>query len=146
MFFNRTLQLLFVLLLAGACQQLKPGSEARQPEASLRETRWVLHELAGTELPPGPDIYVRLFDEKDAAEGFSGCNHFRATIKVNQGMHELRFATLVATEMDCPRLNTELAFQDVLRAARHYSVRGDTLRIFTSKREPAAKLFALYLH
>ena len=144
------------LVLAGAsCQRVTergnntPSAISLVPDASLRETRWVLRQVSGQPVPeaasPGQEPYM-FISAAGTAEGQGGCNRFRAGLKPATDDGELQFAPLLSTRMACPAIKTENEFTRALAQSRTYRISGDTLRLFDATNAPVARLEAVYLH
>lgn len=150
--------LITCLALAGtACQRTERGASRPlvgstiTPAARLRETRWVLRQLAGqptAAVPPnGQEPFLRITDA-GTAEGQGGCNHFRGALKPATDDGELQFGALTSTRMACPALEAEQKFTQALNATRTYRISGDTLRLYADAGRtgtPLAQLVAVYL-
>jgi heat shock protein HslJ len=132
--------LLPCLLLAGsACQRVTeranttPLATSIAPDASLRETRWVLRQVGGQPVPeatsPGQEPYM-FISAAGTAEGQGGCNRFRGGLKPATDDGELQFAPLMSTRMVCPELVTEQAFTQALDATRAYRITGKLLLLY----------------
>lgn len=147
--------LLAGLLLAGCqsppAQQAKTAAKASAaprttPAAPLRNTRWVLRELAGQplQLPTGARAPYLLLRPDGTAEGDGGCNRFRGSY-FSKTADALKFSPLMSTRMACPALNTENDFTRVLGASSRYRISGDTLRVLDERQAVVARLEAVYL-
>lgn len=147
-----------LLVLGAACQRTEHGAStplvgtAITPDARLRETRWVLRQLAGQPVaaptePNGQEPFLRITDA-GTAEGHGSCNQFRGALKPATDDGELQFGPLASTRMACPALATEQQFSQALQATRTYRISGDTLRLYSTaerKGTPLAQLVAVYL-
>jgi heat shock protein HslJ len=150
--------LLPCLLLAGsACQRVTeranttPQATALIPDAPLRETRWVLRQVAGQPVPeataPGQEPYV-FISAAGTAEGQGGCNRFRGGLKPATDDGELQFAPLMSTRVACPELVTEQAFTQALDNTRAYRITGKLLLLYPDAERtgtPLAQLEAVPL-
>ena len=146
------------LLLAGAaCQRptdrgnTTPPVTNITPDASLRDTRWVLRQLSnrplGEAFPEGQEPFL-FISAAGTAEGQGGCNRFRAGLKPVENDGELQFAPLLSTRVSCPSLDTEQSFTQALEATRAYRIAGNTLMLYgNSERtgEPLAQFEAVHL-
>jgi heat shock protein HslJ len=146
------------LLLAGAsCQRVTergnntPPATSLVPDASLRETRWVLRQVSGQPVPeaasPGQEPYM-FISAAGTAEGQGGCNRFRAGLKPATEDGELQFAPLLSTRMACPELVTEQAFTQALDNTRAYRITGKLLLLYPDAERtgtPLAQLEAVPL-
>jgi len=150
--------LLPCLLLAGsACQRVTeranttPQATTLTPDAPLRETRWVLRQVAGQPVPevaaPGQEPYV-FISAAGTAEGQGGCNRFRGGLKPATDDGELQFAPLMSTRVACPELVTEQAFTQALDNTRAYRITGKLLLLYPDAERtgtPLAQLEAVPL-
>lgn len=154
----RTSLLISALLLATGCQTAAPttptspptSQTATTPDAALRNTRWVLRQLTGQQVPPptNSEPYVLLRQDEANAEGNGSCNRFRGTYEsATDG--QLRFGPLLSTRMACASpdgTTTETSFMRALESTRTYRISGDTLRLYADgSTTPAAVLHAVYL-
>lgn len=117
----------------------------------MRNTRWVLRQLAGQPVPPptNAEPYVLLRQNEPNAEGNGSCNRFRGTYALPAD-GQLRFGELLSTKMACANTegnSTETSFLRALENTRTYRIGGDTLRLFgeASGSTPVAVLHAVYL-
>lgn len=155
----RTPLLFSALLLAAGCQTAALTTATTSPvgqktvsppDASLRNTRWVLRQLTGQPVPPptNSEPYVLLRQDEANAEGNGSCNRFRGTYESGTD-GQLRFGALLSTRMACasPDGNTtETGFMRALESTRTYRISGDTLRLFgEASTQPSAVLHAVYL-
>jgi heat shock protein HslJ len=118
------------------------------PNASLRNTRWVLRMVNNqpVAVPANGEAYLLLRNNEQQAEGNGGCNRFRGSFE-QAADGQLKFGPLMSTKMACPDLATETGFMSALTAARTYQISGDTLRLFgEAAPQPLAVLHAVYLH
>ncbi|TGE24903.1 META domain-containing protein [Hymenobacter aquaticus] len=143
------------LFLLSACQSSMPAASTKTaptttPPAELRNTRWVLRQLAGQPVatPAAGEAYVLLRNEELRAEGNGGCNRFRGTFE-QPANGQLRFGALLSTRMACADAQgnaTETGFLAALTNTRTYQISGDTLRLYAeATTTPAAVLHAVYL-
>lgn len=146
-----------LLLVGAACQRTTergnsvPMVGSITPDAPLRETRWVLRQLAGQPVPAvepnGQEPFLRITDA-GTAEGQGSCNHFRGGLKPATNDGELQFGPLLSTRMACPGLETEQKFTHALDSTRAYRVAGNTLLLYANAQRigtPLAQLEAVYL-
>ncbi|MFC6225931.1 META domain-containing protein [Hymenobacter artigasi] len=145
---------LFLALLAAGCQT-RPAAETAAtppplartaPDAPLRETRWVLRQLAGQPITVPADTrepYLTLRAD-GTAEGNGSCNRFRGSF-FSENPSELKFSPLMSTRMACPALETENAFTRALGQSNTYRISGDTLRVLDATGAAVARLEAVYL-
>lgn len=155
---RRVALLLPWLLVAGtACQRptdrgtTVPPMTTITPDAPLRNTRWVLRQvgsqLLGETFQDGQEPFL-FISGAGTAEGQSGCNRFRGSLKPVQNDAELQFAPLLSTRLACPALDTERAFTQALEATRAYRITGNVLMLYdnpTRSGEPVVRLEAVSL-
>lgn len=116
------------------------------PAAALRETHWVLRQLAGQPVTVPADTrepYLTLRAD-GTAEGNGSCNRFRGSF-FSEKTDELAFSPLMSTRMSCPAIATENGFTTALAQARTYRISGDTLRVLDAAGTTVARLEAVYL-
>ena len=146
-----------LLLVGAACQRptdrgvTVPPVTNITPDASLRDTRWVLRQLSSQPLtetfPEGQEPFL-FISAAGTAEGLGGCNRFRGGLQPVQNDGELLFAPLLSTRMACPSLTTEQSFTQALEATRAYRITGNTLMLYGNSArtgEPLAQLEAVRL-
>lgn len=146
-----------LLLVGAACQRTTergnsvPVVSTITPDAPLRETRWVLRQLAGQPVAAvpanGQEPFLRITDA-GTAEGQGSCNHFRGGLKPVSNDGELKFGPLLSTRMACPALETEQKFTQALDSTHAYRIAGNTLLLYANAERtgtPLAQLEAVYL-
>ncbi|MBJ6109554.1 META domain-containing protein [Hymenobacter sp. BT523] len=144
---------LILALLAAGCNT-RPTQETAAtapsapttPRAPLRETHWVLRQLAGKPISVPANTrepYLTLRAD-GTAEGNGSCNRFRGSF-FSETERELKFSPLMSTRMSCPAIDTENAFTGALAKANSYEISGDTLRVLDSSGAAVARLEAVYL-
>lgn len=146
--------LLILALLAAGCNT-RPAQETAAaplppaqttPDAPLRETRWVLRQVAGQRIAVPANTrepYLTLRTD-GTAEGNGSCNGFRGSY-FSETTSELKFSPLMSTRMACPAIATENGFISALGKANSYEISGDTLRVLDSSGAAVARLEAVYL-
>jgi len=104
------------------------------PDAPLRDTRWVLRQVAGQPVAapeaattPAPYLFI---SAAGTAEGLGGCNHFRGGLELADTDGQLQFARLASTRIACPTMAVEQQFSQALNTTRYYRITGDTLRLY----------------
>ena len=137
------------MIAAAGCQSRPPtqvASPARTvPNAALRETRWVLRQIAERPIsvPANTAEPFLTLRTNGAAEGNGSCNRFRGSF-FSEALNELKFSPLMSTRMSCPAIETESDFIRVLGQSHTYRISGDTLRLFDAANAPLARLEAVY--
>ncbi|QKG57115.1 META domain-containing protein [Hymenobacter sp. BRD128] len=128
-----------ILLTGAACQRVTersattPMATSITPDASLRETRWVLRQVGSQPVAEvaSPNQTPYLFiSAAGTAEGLGGCNRFRGALKPATDDGELQFAPLQSTRMTCPELETEQAFAQALENTHAYRITGKLLLLY----------------
>ena len=108
------LWLLLPLLLLSACRE------------RLADTRWVLTEIVGKEIPVSGRAYMRLHkDGEKVVAGSGGCNRFSGPYTLDG--NALHVGPLIATRMACPDMREERAFFTALQTADAYRLEQGTL-------------------
>jgi heat shock protein HslJ len=110
-------------LLLGGCSMMSFGGPEPSP---LDATAWILSELPGRTLVPGPAVTLRFADGK--AQGSDGCNRYSAPYRAATGKLEVS-AQGVSTMMACaPELMQQAtAYMAALNSARAWQVEGRQL-------------------
>ena len=146
----RSISVVAVMIAATSCQFRPPtqaSSPARNaPNAALRETRWVLRQIAEKPIsvPANTAEPFLTLRANGAAEGNGSCNRFRGNF-FSEAQNELKFSPLMSTRMSCPAIETENDFIRVLGQSHTYRISGDTLRLFDAANAPLVRLEAVSL-
>ena len=146
--------LLILGLLAAGCNTrpaqetaaTPPSAAPTTPDAPLRETRWVLRQLAGKPVAVAAntrEAYLTLRAD-GTAEGDGSCNRFRGSF-FSETASELKFSPLMSTRMACPAIATESSFISALGKANSYQISGDTLQVLDASGAAVARLVAVPL-
>jgi heat shock protein HslJ len=110
-------------------------------ENAITETHWVLETLEGQKINAtqnGNEIGFTLYAKENRINGYSGCNNFFGTYKLEAG-NRINFSNLGATKMACPDIAfSESDFLEVFNLADNYSISGDKLSLNVGKRAPLA--------
>ena len=146
------MRLLLILSLLAADCNTRPAQEKASPtiittpDAPLRETRWVLRQLAGQRIRVPANTREAFFQLRrdGTAEGNGGCNRFRGSF-FSETESELKFSPLMSTRMACPAIKTENGFIGALGKANSYEISGDTLRVMDISGATVARLEAVHL-
>ena len=101
------------------------------PSATLENTHWKLIEAGGEPVVTPADraeAYFRLDPMGNKVEGFSGCNRFSGTYKVEG--RTLRFAQVAMTMMACTdSRNPEQSFSRAINGAAAWKITGNQLEL-----------------
>jgi heat shock protein HslJ len=131
----RTRPIAAVLVLVALVAACSPGEAAG---GQLEGTDWVLRSMsqAGT-LTIVPDTeYIDAEFAANRVRGFSGCNNYNARYRT--GGRTLFISQASVTFMACPEpsMTLEQAYLGLLDASRYFTVRRNTLTIYSSLSEP----------
>ncbi len=116
-----------------ACATNTPPAEGRDDAATVEigGREWTLVELDGRPVPSlGRGAPTLRLMEEGRAGGFTGCNHWFATVE--RSGSSLRFREVGSTRMACledAAMQTETAFVAALEATRSYEISGTTLTL-----------------
>jgi heat shock protein HslJ len=138
------LSLIFFILLS--CNSSKNESK----EASKNEitnTYWKLKTLEGKEITSSENkdkaIYFTLENEKNSANGFSGCNSFSGEYTLEEG-NRIRFTKFAVTMMACPDVAfNEADFLKAFELADNYTINNGFLSLNIGRRAPLATFEAV---
>lgn len=106
------------------------------------ETFWQLQTLEGKDYSnfknQGREIGFTLNKEGNKINGYSGCNNFFGTYKMEAG-NRISFSSLGATKMACPDVAfNENEFLEIFGLADNYTLSGNTLSLNVGRRAPLA--------
>ncbi|CAL4867648.1 hypothetical protein MMA231_01913 [Asticcacaulis sp. MM231] len=115
-------------------------------EAVITEKYWMLVELNGHPVAPGPnDTYITLKRDVQRLIGSGGCNRLGGSYTLG-AMNRVRFSQIVSMEMACTQgMETETQFLRVLNSADSYNVKGDRLVLNKARMAPLARFEAVYM-
>ena len=143
--------LLILGLLAAGCntrptQETAAANPTATPDAPLRETHWVLRQLADQPItvPANTREAFLTLRADGTAEGNGSCNRLRGSF-FSETESELKFSPLMSTRMACAAIATESGFIRALGQANSYQISGDTLRVLDISGAAVARLEAVYL-
>jgi len=112
-----------------------PGSAAASPtpDVSLTDTYWKLTEIDGQPATLGAgerELHMVLTSEGGRVHGFSGCNRFTGSYKLNE--RQLLFRPLAATNMACLNgMEQEQRFLEALGEVARFTLSGERLAFYT---------------
>ena len=133
---------------AAVTSNTNPESVSSKPNAELLETYWKLVELNGKPVVQGEkmkkEIRIILKKEGNRVTGFSGCNTLMGTFELKEG-NRITFSSMASTKMACPDMETEAAFNKVLKVVDNYAINGDILILAKARMAPMARFEAVYL-
>jgi copper homeostasis protein (lipoprotein) len=130
-------------LFAGCAQTDPPKSQAQ-----LIETYWKAVELEGkpVEVKAGTrEPHMVLRSDKNAVNGFSGCNTFRGAYEMNG--ESLRFKNMASTLMACLPAggDTEKNFLSAINATASQRISGETLELRDQDSKVRARFESRYM-
>lgn len=143
---NMKLQLItlvFAAITLYSCGPTKTNDtmENNATTNTITSSRWVLETLDGKKVNPfqnGNEIGFTLNAEENRINGYSGCNNFFGTYKLEEGSR-IKFSGLGATEMACMDVAVnESEFFKVFNLADNYRITGDRLELNVGKRAALA--------
>lgn len=109
-----------------------PGMTCEKSSVPLEETHWVLVELRGSPVEPGPNQaapHLELHAKKASAYGFGGCNRFFGSYQSSGDTLEL--GPLGATRMACPEgMDREQELFRALESVNRYEIRDSALLLY----------------
>ena len=122
-----------LVAVLAACAMNTPPAEGRDDgvAADIGGGEWTLVELDGRPVPAvGRGAPTLRLMEEGRAGGFTGCNHWFATVE--RSGSSLRFREVGSTRMACVEdaaMQMETAFVAALEATRSYEISGTTLTL-----------------
>lgn len=115
-------------------------------DAPLRGTEWRLQSLAGKPLPDidGAVPTLVLQPDNDGFGGFSGCNRYFGSYRLDEDGHLASFGSIGVTKRMCgiAQMRAEGAFLGVLRKRVRLLVQGQTLSFFDEGGQELARFRA----
>lgn len=110
--------------------------------ASIENTKWVITTLEGKDTSgwekDGQAIYFTLNPEGNRVNGYSGCNTFMGTYKIDQG-NRISFSQMASTRMACPADDiNESEILSIFENADNFTVSDGKLSLNKAKRAPLA--------
>ncbi|MGL5882076.1 META domain-containing protein [Synechococcus elongatus] len=111
-----------------------------QPMIALTQTQWQLQRYnngEGALIPPiaDTDVTAQFAADSQRLSGFTGCNRYFATYKVQQ--QQLTVGAIGSTRMACGRdqATQEQAFLQLLAASHSYQLEGDRLELYDAQQQ-----------
>ena len=110
---------------------------------SIENTKWIITTLEGQDISDGANtgqkIYFTLNSEDNRVNGFSGCNTFMGTYKLEDG-NRISFSQLASTRMACPESEIrESEILSIFETADNFTVADGVLSLNRARRSPLAK-------
>ena len=120
------------------------ATSSNSSEASLIEnTKWVITTLEGQDISAyteeGKAIYFTLDSETNRVNGYSGCNTFMGTYKLEEG-NRISFSQMGSTRMACPdsKIN-EAEILGIFETADNFTITDGKLSLNKARRSPLAE-------
>jgi putative lipoprotein len=121
-----------ILVSQVSSTKTKGNAPQSKPNASLTDTYWKLIELRGEPAALGAGeraLHMVLNTEGSRVRGFSGCNTFTGTYKVEEDHYQ--FSQMASTGRACLHgLEQEQQFLSALKDATRFKISGDSLSLY----------------
>ncbi|MEO5788874.1 MAG: META domain-containing protein [Gelidibacter sp.] len=142
----KTTTLALIAMTIISCNTSKKASSvsSKPSEAtSLENTKWVISTLEGQDIANpesnGRDIHFTLNSEDNRVNGYSGCNTFMGTYKIEEG-NRISFSQLGMTRMACPDSDiNEAQILKVFETADNFTIVNGILSLNKAKMAPLAQ-------
>jgi putative lipoprotein len=126
----------------------KGNAPPPKPNASLTNTYWKLIELRGEPAALGAgerELHMVLITEGSRVRGFSGCNTFTGTYKVEED--HCQFSQMASTGRAClDGMEQEQHFLSALKDTRRFKISGNSLSLYSAHGQLILRLEAVYLY
>ncbi|TDU40496.1 heat shock protein HslJ [Gelidibacter sediminis] len=114
----------------------------KEKSVSIENKKWVLTTLEGQELSHSKQqsamIYFTLNSENNRITGFSGCNTFMGTYKLENG-NRISFSQMASTRRACPEGSfNEQQLLSIFETVDNYTITDNSLALNIAKRVPLA--------
>ena len=136
-----------VALIALTIMSCNTGKKATsgtvQNTDGVENTQWTMTTLEGQDLTGmsrnDQPIHFTLNSKDNKVSGYSGCNTFMGTYKIEAG-NQISFSQMGMTRMACPdsKIN-ESQVMSVFETADNFTISGDQLTLNKAKRAPLAE-------
>lgn len=142
----KTTALALIALTIMSCNTGKnksSGTSNASESKSIENTKWVITTFEGQNMGDGEQngrkIYFTLNSEDNRVNGYSGCNTFMGTYKLEEG-NRISFSQMGVTRMACPDSKIDEAkILSVFETADNFTVSGDKLSLNKAKMAPLAE-------
>lgn len=109
----------------------------------IENTKWIITALKGQDMSDreknGQIIYFTLNSEDHRVSGYSGCNTFMGTYKLEEG-NRISFSQMASTRMACPDAKIDEAqILSIFETADNFTISGDALALNKAKMAPLAE-------
>lgn len=122
--------ILLLLLCGGSACTIQPKDLAVEKD-NIKDAYWVLMSLEGEEVQMLNDTrtaYIRLEENENDVDGFTGCNKISGSYSLEES--RLQLSELRTTRMACPTMEEENKLMSVLGRVNNYKISGDLLTLF----------------
>lgn len=141
----KIIQIALITLLIISCNASKNTPIATPPITgidSIENTKWIITTLEGQDVldkeKSTQTIYFELNSEDNRISGFSGCNTFMGTYKIESG-NRISFSQLGMTRMMCPDAKIEESqILSIFENADNFTITNGELALNKAKRAPLA--------
>lgn len=118
------------------------GTNTKVDMSTIENTKWIINRLEGQDMTNkeqnGKEIHFILNSENNSITGFSGCNTFMGTYKLEEG-NRISFSQMASTRMACPDTDfNEQQLLSIFETADNFTIAGDQLALNKAKRAPLA--------
>lgn len=142
----KTTTLALIALTIMSCNTSKKASSASSNTSeanAIENTKWVISTLEGQDITNpesnGRDIHFTLNSEDNRVNGYSGCNTFMGTYKIEQG-NRISFSQMGMTRMACPDSEiNEAQILKVFETADNFTIADGKLSLNKAKMAPLAE-------
>jgi len=144
---KKTFYLAIVLFLGlQACNSSKKTTDGNNT-AGLTDTYWKLTELNGKVIGEADagrrEVYLILRQQDSRVQGNAGCNGYGGTYTLDPNGFNIKFSSMMHTQMACAGLDVENEFLKVFEQADSYYVKDGTLQFNRARMAPLAKFVAV---
>lgn len=121
---------LLLLICASVSCTIQPNDLTLEKD-NIKDAYWVLLSVEGQDVEVLNDTrtaYIRLEENENDVDGFTGCNKISGSYTLNG--EQLQLAELSTTRMACPDMEAENRLLNALRRVDNYKISGDLLTLF----------------
>ncbi|QHI39291.1 hypothetical protein IMCC3317_47010 [Kordia antarctica] len=138
-----TIIALTIMSCSGGKKSNTESSDSNKGNTSeIVNTKWIITTLEGKDISNreqnGQIIYFTLNSDGNRVNGYSGCNTFMGTYKLEDG-NRISFSQMASTRMICPdaKIN-ESEILNIFNTADNFTLRNGELSLNIAKRAPLA--------
>ena len=107
----------------------------------ITETRWIIKELMGKQIPVNADkskpFFIQLRASDNRIVAFAGCNSIAGPYEITEN-NRVKFSKLMSTMMACENMEIETTFSKVLEQTKSYNIIGNKLQLIGVNKSPLA--------